>query len=434
VPARAAAARLLARVVDDRRSLSDVLPAALKDIPDPRQRALVQELAYGTLRWFYRLDALLALLLQKPLKRRDGDVRCLLLAGLYQLTQLATPPHVAVHETVQAARDLDKSWAAGLVNAVLRSWQRQQDQLLAALENNPVARHAHPGWLLECLQRDWPDDWPEVIRVNNSRPPFSLRVNRQRGTREAYLGQLQQQGMSATALPHTADGILLAEPVPVDSLPGFAAGQVSVQDGAAQLVPGLLALAPGQRVLDACAAPGGKTAHILESEPQLKTLTAIDIDERRLSRVRENLTRLNLVAELVAGDAAEPGAWWDGQAYDRVLLDVPCSASGVIRRHPDIKILRRPTDIATLATRQRELLSAVWPLLTAGGMLLYTTCSVLSEENHRQIGHFLATHPDAAEVPIDAPWGRRCVHGRQLLPGDYDMDGFYFACLKKAGN
>jgi len=433
-PARAVAARLLARVVDERRSLSDVLPAALKEIPDPRQRALVQELSYGTLRWFYRLDALLALLLQKPLKRRDGDLRCLLLAGLYQLTQLATPPHVAVHETVQAVRDLDKAWAAGLVNAVLRSWQRQQDQLQAALENDPVARYAHPGWLLECFQRDWPEDWLEMIRVNNSRPPFSLRVNRQRGTREAYLEQLQRQGLSATALAHAAEGILLAEPVPVDRLPGFAAGQVSVQDGAAQLVAGLLALAPGQRVLDACAAPGGKTAHILESEPALETLTAIDIDARRLSRVQENLSRLGLAAEVIAGDAAEPGAWWDGQAYDRVLLDAPCSASGVIRRHPDIKILRRPTDIAPLAARQQELLGAMWPLLTAGGMLLYTTCSVLSEENHRQMERFLATHPDAAEVPIDASWGRRCVYGRQLLPGDYNMDGFYFACLKKAGN
>jgi len=431
--ARACAARVLVRVITDGRSLSDALPAAVQPLADPRQRALVQELSYGTLRWYYRLDALLQRLLQKPLKQRDADVRCVLLTGLYQLDQLAMPQRVAVNETVQATRALNKQWASGLVNAVLRNYQRQAAELDEAIVAEEVASYAHPAWLIERLQSDWPRDWERMLVANNERPPFSLRVNRQRMTRAEYMETLADQLLGAVPLEHTVTGVKLEKPVPVEMLPGFAAGYVSVQDGAAQLAVGLLDLHPGQRVLDACAAPGGKTAHILESQRGLAMVTAVDVEPRRLTRIGENLSRLSLHADLVQGDAGEPSAWWDGQAYDRILLDVPCSATGVIRRHPDIKLLRKPSDIAHLVSVQARLLQAMWPLLSSGGMLLYCTCSVLADENSGQIASFLKTNADAAELPIDAVWGRECRHGRQVFPGENEMDGFYFACLTRVG-
>mgnify|MGYP001818303418 FL=1 len=431
--ARACAARAVHAVTAHGRSLADALPEAMHKETDSRQRALIQELSYGTLRWYFRLDVLLQQLLKKPLKQRDADIRCLLLTGLYQLSQLAMPQRVAVNETVQATKALQKDWARGLVNGVLRNYQRQAEALEGRVDNTVEFRFAHPQWLAQMLQADWPDAWQAVLDANNERPPFSLRINPQRLTREEYLEELVARSLEARSLPHTATGILLARPVPVESLPGFAEGFVSVQDGAAQLAAGLLDANPGQRVLDACAAPGGKTAHILESTPNVAHLTALDIDARRLERIDENLSRLALRATLQQGDAGEPSAWWDGLQYDRILLDAPCSATGVIRRHPDIKVLRQPEDVATLVSRQAHMLRALWPLLSPGGMLLYCTCSVLSDENSRQIESFLGSKTGATELPIDAAWGRECAHGRQVLPGDNEMDGFYFACLRKLG-
>jgi 16S rRNA (cytosine967-C5)-methyltransferase len=430
---RACTARLLVRVIADGRSLSEVLPAALQPVSDPRERALVQELSYGTLRWYYRLVALLQQLLEKPLKQRDADIGCLLLTGLYQLDQLAMPQRVAVNETVQATRALNKQWASGLVNAILRNYQRQAAELDEAIAEDAVAGYSHPAWLIERLQSDWPRDWEQILMANNGRPPFSLRVNRQRMTRAEYIDTLADQSLAAVPLAHTVSGVRLENPVPVDMLPGFTAGYVSVQDGAAQLAAGLLDLHPGQRVLDACAAPGGKTAHILETESACAVVTAVDIDPRRLRRIDENLSRLSLHAKLVEGDAGAPSSWWDGEGYDRILLDVPCTATGVIRRHPDIKLLRMPADIAHLVLMQARLLQSIWPLLSSGGMLLYSTCSVLADENSGQIASFLDSHADAAEEPIAADWGRECLYGRQIFPGEDEMDGFYFACLIKAG-
>ena len=428
--ARAAAARVLAQVLDKGRSLSDAMPVAQAGITDARTAALLQELCYGTLRWFFRLDAVLQQLLQKPLKSRDSDIRCLLLTGLYQLDQLALPQRVAVHETVQATRALDKDWAAGLVNAVLRNFQRRQDLLLQSVAADAQALHAHPAWLISALQQDWPDDWAPILAANNARPPFTLRVNQQRMTRNEYMDMLSEQSLAATAIPHAPQAVWLDKPVSVSELPGFGRGDVSVQDAAAQLAAGLLRLAPGQRVLDACAAPGGKTAHILETEPTV-VLAAVDIDAGRLKRIESNLARLSLQAELIEGDAASPGDWWDGRAYDRILLDAPCSATGVIRRHPDIKLLRRADDVGVLAGRQAAMLDAMWPLLAPGGMLLYCTCSVLAAENSDQVGHFLARHSDAGEIDIATAWGNDCMHGRQVFPGEHQMDGFYFACICK---
>jgi 16S rRNA (cytosine967-C5)-methyltransferase len=429
--ARSRAARILAQVISDGRSLSDVLPAASKAVADPRQRALVQELVYGTLRWYYRLQAVLDRLLKRPLRQRDGDLYCLLLSGLYQLSRLEVPSHVAVNETVQATRELKKEWASGLVNAVLRGYQREAARLDAVAEQSREARYAHPGWLIDELQTDWPADWEDILDAGNQRPPLSLRVNQRQIGRDDYLVLLLQSGIKARAMRYAPHGIVVESPVPVEALPGFAEGRVSVQDGAAQQATGLLNLAVGQRVLDACAAPGGKTTHILEAEPGLESLTAVEIDPGRVRRIEENLSRLGLTARVIQGDAANPEAWWDGRCFDRILLDVPCTATGVIRRHPDIKLLRRHQDITALVMRQAQLLQTMWPLLAAGGMLLYTTCSVLAEENDGQIERFLSVHTNAEATTIEVAWGRSCTHGRQILPGEEDMDGFYFACMRK---
>jgi 16S rRNA (cytosine967-C5)-methyltransferase len=429
--ARARAARLLVRVVDDGQSLTGALARQPPGL-DQRQQRMVQELAYGTLRWFYQLVAVLDQLLTKPLRRRDSDLRCLLLIGLYQLSRTRVPSHVAVHETVQASRELGKDWAAGLVNAVLRNYQRQRKALAAVVEASPVARYAHPEWLIRQLQMEWPDNWEAILHAGNQRPPFSLRVNQRKSERDAYLECLRKLDIGARSLPHTTQGVLLETPLPVSSLPGFAEGVVSVQDAAAQQAAELLDLHGGQHVLDACAAPGGKTAHILETEPALASLTAVDIDAQRTGLIEDNLARLGLAANLKVGDIAAPDSWWDGRAFDRILLDVPCSATGVIRRHPDIKLLRRRDDIPALVARQAVLLDAVWPLLAAGGILLYSTCSVLAEENEQQVGRFLSGCPEAADVTPELPWGRAAGHGRQVFPGEDEMDGFFYACLRKA--
>jgi len=429
---RKIAALLVHRVLDQGESLGSLLGAQLARLDDPRQRALAQELAFGTLRWSYRLEALLARLLRKPLKKKDRDLHALLLVGLYQLLILEMPAHAAVSETVEVARQLGKDWAAGMVNGVLRNAQRQSAALLKSVQDIATARWAHPDWWIERLQQDWPENWQQILEAGNQRPPMVLRVNRLQVERDDYLQQLRVSGIEALPLPFVESAIRLEQPVGVDSLPGFREGRVSVQDAAAQLCALLLDLQAGQRVLDACAAPGGKTGHILELAPQLESLLAIDVDETRLQKVRENLQRLHLDAGLLAADAGEPQAWWDGKPFDRILLDAPCSASGVVRRHPDIKLLRRPADVRSLSQQQQRLLEALWPLLASGGMLLYASCSVFRQENSDNLQVFLDQHSDASELPLQAEWGKVLPVGRQLLPGEHDMDGFYFACLTKA--
>ena len=429
---RKIAALLVHRVLDRGESLGSLLGPQLAALDDPRQRALTQELAFGTLRWSYRLEALLAQLLRKPLKKKDRDLHALLLVGLYQLLMLEMPAHAAVSETVEVARQLGKDWAAGMVNGVLRNAQRQSAALLQAVDASATARWSHPHWWIERLQQDWPENWQQILEAGNQRPPMVLRVNRLQVAREDYLQQLQAAGIEAVALPFPESAIRLQQPVAVDSLPGFREGRVSVQDGAAQLCASLLDLQAGQRVLDACAAPGGKTGHILELAPQLECLLAIDVDETRLQKVRENLQRLQLDAALLAGDAGDPQSWWDGKPFDRILLDAPCSASGIVRRHPDIKLLRRPADVRSLSQQQQRLLEALWPLLASGGMLLYVSCSVFLQENSDNLRAFLDRHADASELPLQAEWGKVLPVGRQLLPGEHEMDGFYFACLTKA--
>ncbi len=429
---RLLAARLVGRVLQEGDSLSTALASHLASVGDPRQRALVQELSFGTLRWFYRLDSVLRQLLPRPVKTKDRDLYALLLVGLYQLLLLEMPAHAAVSETVEAVRGLGKSWAAGLVNGVLRNALRRSRSLLAASDNEPQSRWSHPQWWITRLQQDWPEQWQEILQANNQRPPMVLRVNRRQGDRSGYLAKLVAAGIEARALPFPNTAIVLEKPVAVDSLPDFRAGAASVQDAAAQLSASLLMLQAGQRVLDACAAPGGKTGHILESVAGLAEVVAIDKDAIRLEKVAENLQRLQLEANCLVADAGDPASWWDGRPFDRILLDAPCSASGVVRRHPDIKILRRAEDLPALNEQQRRLLEALWPVLGSGGILLYVTCSVFKCENGDVVQTFLVRHSDARELPLDAEWGRRQTVGRQLLPGEHGMDGFYFARLVKA--
>lgn len=426
---RAAAARVVAAVAGGE-SLDAALPRAAAPVI-ARDRALLAELCYGTLRWFPRLAAILDRLLARPLKARDADLRALLATALYQLEYTRIPPHAVVHETVAACRTLAKPWATGLVNGLLRNAQRRRSELDAALAADPAYRTGHPPWLVRLLAADWPREAEAVMAANNARAPMTLRVNLRRTDRAAYLELLAAAGIEARPATHSAAGILLGSPRAVTELPGFAAGLVSVQDEAAQLCAPLLAPAPGQRILDACCAPGGKTGHLLELAPDAAQLVAIDSSAERLALVADNLGRLGLRARLLAADAGAPETWWDGTPFDRILLDAPCSATGVLRRHPDIKLLRRAGDIAKLAAAQRRLLLALWELLAPGGLLLYATCSVLRAENDAVVATLTAARADARPLPLPHTPGATTAAGRQWLPGKDDNDGFYYALLEK---
>ena len=427
---RLAAARALAAVLNGKASLGSSLPPLLDKV-EPRDRSLAQDLAFGTARWQPRLQLLADKLLQKPFKAADRDVEALLLVGLYQLLHTRIPAHAALGETVACVDKLKKSSLKGLLNAVLRNAQREHEAIFAELERDPVLHTAHPRWLQKRLKADWPEQWQAICAANNEHPPLLLRVNRRHGSRDSYLAELNQAGIDAAACLYSRDGIRLLTPCDVKTLPGFAEGRVSVQDEAAQLAADLLDLASAQRVLDACAAPGGKTCHLLEAQPGLAEVIALDLEPGRLARVQENLDRLQLEATLIAADGRDVVHWWDGKPFQRILLDAPCSATGVIRRHPDIKLTRQADDISALAQLQGELLDALWPTLEVGGVLLYATCSVLPQENSDTIGAFLARTPGARELDIAGPFGLKPAHGRQLLPQVDGHDGFYYAKLIK---
>jgi 16S rRNA (cytosine967-C5)-methyltransferase len=425
--ARASAARVIAEVTNKKHSLNGVLNAALISLPD-NERSLCQQLCYGVIRWQPQLEAISQILLTKSLRAKDGDIAALLLCGIYQLRDMRVPSHAAISETVNATKTLGKPWATGLLNASLRNYQRQQAEIEAKIQQQESAKYAHPDWLIQRFKQDWPTQWSAILEANNLQPPMMLRVNTQHGSRQDYLARLAEKDIDASPIEDCVDGILLTSACDVFQLPSFAEGHASVQDGAAQLVAQTLDLKPNLRILDACAAPGGKTCHILEQFPD-NHMVALDIDPRRLLQIKQNTDRLNLNAELIAADAADVENWWDGQLFDRILIDAPCSGTGVIRRHPDIKLLRRPDDIAALAEQQQDLLNKLWPLLKPDGVLVYTTCSALKEENENQVATFLKEHPEAQENIISpAPAERRSV-GYQRLPGDNILDGFYYASL-----
>lgn len=412
-------------------SLSDRLSFHLSTISDVRDKAFVQAICYGVCRFYTRLTALLHLLLKKPIKTKDQDINALLLVGLYQMTAMRLPPHAAVAETVNAAAALNKPWARGLVNAVLREYLRKTEELEAKLAQNEEAIFAHPAWWIAEIKKAWPDVWQSILNENNAHPPFALRVNKNRQSRAQYLQELKTRNHQAWIIPETQNGIILEAPIPVTDLPGFSSGFVSIQDGAAQLAAELLDLAPNLTVLDACSAPGGKLTHILELEPNLSACIAVEKDPVRLQSIQENLKREKLKAVCICADITDENNWWNGKLFDRILLDAPCSASGVIRRHPDIKLLRRQSDIDVLANEQLRLMNSLWPLLKPGGVLVYATCSVFPKENEQVLQRFLDTHTDAIECPIQASWGIERVIGRQILPGMHAMDGFYYAKLEK---
>ncbi len=424
---RLIAAKVLTSVIRDGQSLTAALNNTLGVVESDKDRAFIQALCYGVCRNFHRLDYILSQMLDKPLK--DLDVKALALIGLYQLKFMRVKSHAAVSETVLAARK--KPWAKALINALLRSYLRGQEGFEQKADNVKSALVSHPDWLIQQIEQDWPMQAQQIFQQNNEQPPMALRVNLANISQYQYLQKLRDQGIEAEAVSFCRSAILLNKPAVVDILPGFSEGWVSVQDTAAQLAAELLDVQIGHRVLDVCAAPGGKAAHILEHQPKVRELVAVDIDKLRLLRVNDNLQRLKLSAKLIVGDASKPEDWWDGQLFDRILLDVPCSALGVIRRHPDIKLLRRAEDINTLQVLQKRIMTAVWSLLAPGGIMLYATCSILKQENEQQIEAFLATNTNAIEVPINADWGLVRRYGRQILTGESAMDGFYYALIRK---
>ena len=424
---RAAAARVLGEVLAGH-SLNQALPPMLARVSE-RDRALLQQLCYGSLRHAPRMQAILSQLLDKPLRDKDRDLQGLLLCGLYQVQDMRIPDHAAVAATVGATKALKKQWAKGMVNAVLRRYLRERETLAETLDEATSA--SHPAWLYQKLQEQWPHAAASIIEANNLQPPMSLRVNSARLSRDSYLAILSEQGIAAQAGAISPQSIQLTQARDVLELPGFTSGEVSVQDEAAQVAALLLQANPGERVLDACAAPGGKACHILELQPELGELVAMDVDEQRLQKVAENLQRLSLQATLVAGDATQPPAQLQLASFDRILVDAPCSASGVIRRHPDVKVLRRASDVDKLAEQQLDILRGLWPLLKVGGTLLYATCSVLDEENSQVVNRFLAEHEGVELCSIEGDWGASAACGRQLLPAAHGTDGLFYSLLRK---
>ncbi|MDP5255647.1 MULTISPECIES: 16S rRNA (cytosine(967)-C(5))-methyltransferase RsmB [unclassified Vibrio] len=424
---RASAAQVLFSVVDQGQSLSTALPLAQSAIK-PRDHALLQEMCYGALRYLPRLESIANQLMDKPLKGKQRVFHHLILIGLYQLGYMRIPAHAAVAETVEGTKALKCPKLRGLINAVLRNYQRQQEALDQKAVSHDAGRYTHPSWLLNTLKTSYPTQWQDIVEANNHKAPMWLRVNRQHHTREQYQALLDEHGIESSLHSQAQDALLLAKPCDVYTLPGFEQGWVSVQDAAAQLAYHYLDPQEGELILDCCAAPGGKTAHILETTPTAQVV-AIDSDQNRLERVNDNLTRLKLTANVIHGDARAPRTWWQGEQFDRILLDAPCSATGVIRRHPDIKWLRRKEDIDALVELQQDILHAMWTMLKPGGRLVYATCSITPAENKEQIKRFLANTGDAKLLDSDDK-----DPGRQILPGEEQMDGFYYAVITKTAN
>lgn len=427
---RALAAQVLADVALRGASLREHLQPAQSKLVDARDRAFLTALCNEGARWWLRFDKALDGLLQQPLRKREPTLHALLVLGLVQLEVLHLPPHAAVAATVEATRALQRGGFSKLVNAVLRRWLREREGLNAILDREQSTRFAHPRWMVEALAHDWPDHVDDILAKNNQPSPPMLRVNSRRATREAAVLELAEAGILAKSHAWLRDALQLDGHADIARLPGFAKGHFSVQDGAAQCTANLMDLHDGMRVLDACAAPGGKACHMLEHADL--ELLALERDAARANSIRSNLERLHLACELRNGDAGNPGAWWDRKPFDRILLDAPCSATGVIRRHPDIKLHRRASDIPQLAREQARLLEALWPLLARHGRLVYATCSVLHEENERVVAGFLDAHPDAQPERCDLPVGRAAGAGWQILPGEGGLDGMYYAVIAKA--
>jgi len=429
---RALAAQIILEVIEQQRSLPVVIS---EKIPDHyEQRPLLFELCYGTLRWYHRLRALAFELLLKPLPQKNQDLMCLLMVGLHQLVNMKVPEYAAVSETVQGASALGQNWAKALINKTLRRFIEERETLLEKVNQQDEARFVHPGWFIEKVRKAWPQKWESILAANTLRAPLTLRVNQQKNSRDEYQVLLKKYVVHAEVFMEPNTALRLEKPMSIENIPGFMDGKVSVQDQAGQFVPSLLDLQPGHRVLDACAAPGSKSSHLLETQPGLARLVSVDKDPERLPMIKQNIERLQLPHDhfnLILADVSHTKQWWSGDLFDRILLDVPCSCSGVIRRHPDIKVLRKEEDIAQYAEQQLHLLKALWPLLEKKGLLLYSTCSILPEENEQLITKFLSNEATATAVPITLPVGEKQTYGWQLLPKVEGPDGFYYCLLQK---
>jgi len=438
---RATAAIIIAKVAYSHQSLTQVLSQSNEAISG-ENASLLKALCFGTLRTFQRWEAIMDAAMTRPIKKSEGELRALIAVGLFQLIDSRVPAHAAISETVAATLVLKKKWAKGLVNALLRRVQREPEWCAEISQKTDSAKYCFPQWMLEKVKKDWPQHWMQIVAESNLQAPMTLRVNSLLNSRTDYLQHLIDAGINADSHPIAEDGIVLSAPMNVEQLPGFHQGWVSVQDASPQMTPYLLNLKPGLSVLDACAAPGGKTGHMLEKQPSLKCL-ALDVDANRLQRVTENLNRLSLKASYLEADAGDLDSWWKGELFDRIFLDAPCSGSGVIRRHPDIKLLRKPTDIAQLTSIQSHLLNQLWKTLAPGGRMLYSTCSIFRAENVHQITQFLSHHSDAVEItesviqqnlPLQKSFSNanlKAKYGWQIMPECQQMDGFYYSILLK---
>lgn len=429
--ARLIASQIIEQSVENKMTLSLALNNNDSFKNAGKEKALIQEMSYGTFRWYIQLEHILNQLLDKKIKKKDSRLKYLILIGLYQLRFMRIPPHAVVSETVNTCKKINMLWAKGLVNAILRRYIRESEQVATSIEKHESIKTSHPKWFIEQLRQDWPEHWQSILAANNQKPPMYLRVNKKNQNRKTYLSKLDEAGLKGTATAYSDDGILLETAVDVQQLPGFNEGDVSVQELAAQLCINLLDLKSGHNVLDACAAPGGKSAHILETETALKSLTCVEKEANRTQRLVDTLQRLKLNAKIKTSDINNLDNWWDKEKFDRILLDAPCSATGVIRRHPDIKCLRTKDEVDNINTLQKELLNKLWQTLKPDGLLLYVTCSILKQENRHVIESFINDNDDCELKPIKAEWGLDTEYGRQILTGQNNMDGFFYACLKK---
>jgi 16S rRNA (cytosine967-C5)-methyltransferase len=433
------ALKICLNVIEHGRSLSQVLGEGLAKCDDKRQRAFIQNLVLGTLRWQLRLEAIRGLLVKKPLKAKDEDINQLVLLGLYQILYMDTAEHAAVSETVALTKKLNKIWAKGLVNGILRNFLREQQNILAKVDIKPAHKYSHPQWFIKAMRINYPQKWQDILIANNLPAPIILRTNKMFQSRDELLSLLIEQKIAATAHMYCPEGIQLAKSTDISKLPTFEVGGFSVQDAAAQQAAKILQPQENELILDACAAPGGKICHLLEYSNNKAKLFALEKDPSRIERLSANLDRLCLTAEVKIGDASSSADWWNSKQFDKILLDAPCSATGIIRRHPDIKWHRTEKDINSLVELQATILNALWATLKIGGKLLYATCSVLPAENSEQLKIFIDKTIDAREIPLQVGWGIKPKNniGRQILPGKQNdnissnMDGFYYCLLEK---
>lgn len=418
---RAEAAKILKKIFEKK--------TLLGKIPDHADKAFIQAVCFGVMRFYPRLNAIIKKLLHKQLPKGSEDVYALLLIGLYQLEYMRVPDHAAVGETVAAARQLKRPWATGLLNANLRRFQREREAIFASLKNEPSYHYNHPQWFVKKVKKAWPHEWEKILSANDEHPPFTLRINLSKINREAYQKLLAEEGITSIPTPFSSAGLKLASACAIEKLKYFDEGWCSIQDESAQLAGEILELPFHARVLDACAAPGGKAMHLIEKNPNIDLLM-LEEEPERVKQIEENFKRLSLKPNIVCVDASKIDLWWDKRNFDAILLDAPCSATGVIRRHPDIKYLRQEQDITTITKVQQSLLKALWKTLKPQGYLLYVTCSILPEENDEAISMLLEEEPSANVIPIEAAWGVKTNYGRQALP-DSERDGFYYALLQK---